>query len=209
MRCLYIDTSSNFLYSGIVNGDKLETSVLERMDHELSKNAMLRISEMFKRVNLSPNDIDKIIVVNGPGSFTGIRIGITIAKVFAWGLDKEISMISSLEAMATSGSEASYIVPVIDARREYVYAAIYDENGKAILEPQHILLDQLRKRLSKLSNYQLISNDDINIDCEIKEYIPDILAIVKRYCDRPSQNPHTVNPNYLKLTEAEEKNKNV
>ena len=86
MKCLYIDTSSNFLYSAISNNGKLLTSTSEELDHDLSKITLVKISNMFKEINMKPQDIDKIIVVNGPGSFTGIRVGITIAKVYAWGL---------------------------------------------------------------------------------------------------------------------------
>ena len=91
MRYLYIDTSSSFLYSGIVSEGKLIASITEQMDNDLSRITLKRISEMFDEANLKPNDIDKIIVVNGPGSFTGIRVGITIAKTYAWGLNKDIT----------------------------------------------------------------------------------------------------------------------
>ena len=84
MKCLYIDTSSSFLYSAISNNGKLLASTSEKLDHDLSKITLVKISNMFKEINMKPQDIDKIIVVNGPGSFTGIRVGITIAKVYAW-----------------------------------------------------------------------------------------------------------------------------
>lgn len=206
MKYLYIDTSSSFLYSAIVEDSNLLASISERMDHDLSKNTLLKISEMFSKLSLEPNDIDKIIVVNGPGSFTGIRIGITIAKVFAWGLNKGITTISSLEAMATSVNTSKFLVPMIDARRGFVYSAIYDSSGRVIMEPQHINLDVLKSKLSNLSDYSVITNDDIDIDANRVVYVPDMLKIVEKYKNRENINPHSVNPCYLKLTEAEEKN---
>ena len=98
MRYLYLDTSSSFLYAGIIKDNKLIDSICEEMASDLSKIALLKISNMFTNNNLKPNDIDKILVVNGPGSFTGIRVGITIAKTYAWGLKKDITTVTSLEA---------------------------------------------------------------------------------------------------------------
>lgn len=208
MRYLYIDTSSSFLYSGIVSEGKLVASITEQMDNDLSRITLKRISEMFEEANLKPNDIDKIIVVNGPGSFTGIRVGITIAKTYAWGLNKDITTISSLEAMATSVDNNKVKIPLLDARRNYVYSAIYD-NDNVILKDCHIKLDDLFEEINKLSkDFCIITNDEIDIPYEKVEYKPDILKIVEKYKDREKINPHVVNPDYLKLTEAEEKKNN-
>ena len=208
MRYLYIDTSSSFLYSGIVSEGKLIASITEQMDNDLSRITLKRISEMFDEANLKPNDIDKIIVVNGPGSFTGIRVGITIAKTYAWGLNKDITTISSLEAMATSVDNDKVKIPLIDARRNYVYSAIYD-NDDVILKDCHIKLDDLLEKISKISKEVcIITNDEIDIPYEKEEYKPNILKIVEKYKNREKINPHVVNPDYLKLTEAEEKKSN-
>lgn len=208
MRYLYIDTSSSFLYSGIVSEGKLIASITEQMDNDLSRITLKRISEMFDEAKLKPNDIDKIIVVNGPGSFTGIRVGITIAKTYAWGLNKDITTISSLEAMATSVDNDKVKIPLIDARRNYVYSAIYD-NDDVILKDCHIKLDDLLEKISKISKEVcIITNDEIDIPYEKEEYKPNILKIVEKYKDREKINPHVVNPDYLKLTEAEEKKNN-
>jgi len=204
MRTLYIDTSSNFLYTGIVQDETLLIELQEKLEQNLSRDALPEIASMFDRVNLKPNDIDKIIVVDGPGSFTGVRIGITIAKVYAHTLNKKITTISSLEAMATSFDKASYYVPIIDARRGYVYAAIYSKERKEILFPQHIKLSLLEDRLSKLNDYLIITNDEIKLEGIKVTYKPDILNIVTTFKNRRNINPHSVNPNYLKLTEAEE-----
>src|SRR5574344_1544998 len=126
MRVLYIDTSSSYLYSGIVEDEILLSSTILDLGQDLSKYALPKIANMFKENNLKPGDIDKIIAVNGPGSFTGIRIGLTIAKVYAFSLKIPITSITSLEAMAASCKEKKVLIPMIDARRNYSYAAIYD-----------------------------------------------------------------------------------
>ena len=84
MKILYLDTSSSFLYTGIIENDKVISEIKEKLDKDLSKFALLKVSEMFEKNNVSSDEINKIIVVNGPGSFTGVRIGLTIAKIFAW-----------------------------------------------------------------------------------------------------------------------------
>lgn len=207
MRYLYIDTSSSFLYSGIVENGKLISSVTEQMDNDLSRITLKKISEMFEEANLKPNDIDKIIVVNGPGSFTGIRVGITIAKTYAWGLNKDITTITSLEAMANSVETDKIKIPLIDARRNYVYSAIFD-GDKEVLNGCHIYLDDLKQKIEGLGKEVcIITNDEIELGYETKSYTPNILKIVEKYKDREKINPHMVNPDYLKLTEAEEKNK--
>lgn len=205
MRILYIDTSSSYLYTGIVEDEHLISEVKEDLSLNLSQLALPKIASMFEECRLRPNDIDKIIVVNGPGSFTGIRVGITIAKVYAWSLNIPIISINGLEAMSASVS-ATTKVPIIDARRGYVYAAIYN-NDNAILKPQHILLSDLTLHLKKIDDFVIITNDNININGEKCSYNPDIRTIVNSFCHRPLCNPHSVNPEYLKLTEAEESRK--
>lgn len=204
MRILYIDTSSSYLYTGIVENGKLLCEVKKEFGHSLSEEALPEIVSMFEKKELTANDIDKIIVVNGPGSFTGIRIGITIAKVYAWSLNIPISTITSLEAMMLSSEDNTIRVPMIDARRKYVFSAIYDENNNAILKPQHIKIEDLNEVLKNISNYIVITNDEIEEFISKKSYEPNIEKIVNFYQDKEEVNPHAVNPNYLKLTEAEE-----
>ena len=162
MRYLYIDTSSSYLYTAIVENGKLLSEIKEEFGQSLSEVALPKIASMFEKTNLEAKDINKIIVVDGPGSFTGIRIGITIAKVYAWSLNIPITTITSLEAMALSSDEEKVHVPMINARREYVYTAIYDKDYNELLKPQHIKLEDLLKELEKINEYEFISNDKFN-----------------------------------------------
>lgn len=203
MRILYIDTSSSYLYTSIVENDKLISEIKEEFGQSLSEVALPRIASMFDKNNLSPKDIDKIIVVNGPGSFTGIRIGITIAKIYAWSLNIPITTIYSLEAMAISSKNNTYHVPILNARRGYVYTAIYDENYKEVLKPCHILLTDLQEKLKDIKEYEYISNDEFN-ELDVNSYSPDMVKVVNYFKDKENINFHAVNPEYLKLTEAEE-----
>lgn len=204
MRILYIDTSSSYLYAGISEDNNLLAEVKKEFGTSLSEEALPEIVSLFTKTNLKAKDIDKIIVVNGPGSFTGIRIGITIAKVYAWSLNIPITTITSLEAMMLSSNTNKAKVPMIDARRRYVFSAIYDENNQVILKPQHIKIDDINKELEKLSEYTIITKDELEEYDNKEDYNPDILKIINYFKDKEPINPHGVNPDYLKLTEAEE-----
>lgn len=204
MKTLYIDTSSDYLYSGIVVEDKLVSSIKRKYEKDLSKEALPKIIELFDEANITPKDLDKIIVVNGPGSFTGIRIGITIAKTIAWALNINITPISGLTAMAISSNTNTYKMPLIDARRGYAYGALYDKDNNKVIEDSHIYLQALLDK-SKELDIKVITNNDIDINLTKEKYDPDILKIVKHFETSDGVNPHLVNPIYLKKTEAEEK----
>ena len=202
MTLFYIDTTSSFLYTAIVKDSILLIERKKDLGKSLSIETTNIVSEMFNEVNLKPRDINKIIVVNGPGSFTGIRIGVTLAKIMAYSLNIPITTITSLEAMAKSINTDKLIVPIINARREACYAAIYDGN-KEILPGEYMTIEKLKMMLIGLNkDYVFVSNDKFDFHCE--KYNPDILNIVNYYQDRKEINPHLVNPLYLKLTEAEE-----
>lgn len=205
MKILYVDTSSDYLYSGIVINDVLVSECQEKLGKDLSKEALPRIIGVFKKANITPKDLDKIIVVTGPGSFTGIRIGVTIAKTIAWSLKIPIVPISGLTAMAISNKQEGYSMPLIDARRGFVYGALYDNNINSIVEDSHILLDELVKKCYDYIPITVITNNEIVTDYNVNRYEPDILKIVTYFKNKEGLNPHMINPIYLKKTEAEEK----
>ena len=204
---LYIDTSSSYLYTGIVENGKIVVEIKKEYDHELSRTALPEIVSMFENNAIEPKEINKIIVVNGPGSFTGIRIGITIAKVYAWSLKVPITTITSLEAMAASSKNDMIRVPVIDARRKYCYASIIDQNDNFILKPIYIKYEELKEKLKEIKEYKIITNDKDKVEISASKwepYDPNIEEIVEKYKYKKEVNPHAINPEYLKLTEAEE-----
>ena len=209
MMTLYLDTSSSFLYTAILNNLKVIAEIKEKLDKDLSSLALVKISEMFDKSNLNINDIEKIVVVNGPGSFTGIRIGLTIAKILAWTKKIPIIPISSLEAMVLSdNTENNYIVSAIDARRNYVFASIYDKiNNNFIMNEQYISLSTLEIAMENLpGTVSYVTNDNFVTKYEKNTYNPNFSKIVEIAYNKDFVNPHSIDANYLKQTEAEEKN---
>lgn len=191
MTYLFIDTCNSFIISIVKNNEIIYINK-DSSNTDTSSKVMPIIDEAFRNTNLNIKDIDKIFVVNGPGSFTGIRVGVTIAKTISYSLNIPLIKLSELELLATTPT-SNYNVPVIDARRGYVYGAIYDKDLNIYFNESHILFEELKTKLP--SDYNIVDNYD-NIDL--------IKLIQKHENDNPI-NPHELKPNYLKNTEAEEK----
>ncbi len=202
MTVLYLDTSSSLFCAAIYQNGKVVNQVQKNLEKDMSKEALPLMKKMLEDVSISPNDVDKILVCNGPGSFTGIRIGMTIAKVYAWALQKDISVVSSLEAMAIS-NDAPVVLPLIDARRGYVYGALY-QGEKEIISNGYYRLDYLLEQAKSYEPYQIISNNDFP-GLTKETYRPNFQKIIETYQNREAISPHLANPCYLKQTEAEEK----
>jgi len=200
MISLLIDTSTSNLTVSIINNQNILYKYQESILSDMSSKILPIIDSGLNKLNFKLNDIDRIFVVNGPGSFTGIRVGVTVAKTIAWALKKDIIHLSSLELIATTPTAKKYIVSMIDARRGNVFAGIYDRELNCIKEDKLISLEEL----SDLnSDYEYVSYDNINLDSVIKPNI-NILKIINKHINDEGVNPHNLNPNYLKLTEAEE-----
>ena len=142
-----LDTSTLMTTCGVIDGDKLigEYSLSQDMSH--SEKLVPMIKEVLDSLGLTIEDIDLFAATTGPGSFTGLRIGLATIKAFAHVTNKPIIGVSSLEALAYNLPYNNIVVPMIDARRERVYTAIYKWEGNVletimkpcILEVQELL----------------------------------------------------------------------
>lgn len=199
MKILFLDTSSFFVTVAILEDDKILYEFKDVITDDMSSRIMPIISEGFNSVAFSIKDIDRIFVVNGPGSFTGVRIGVTIAKTIAWALKIKISTISSLEYLATTKCDTKYVIPMIDARRGFVFAGVYDNELNRYLDDQYIKYDDLSEYFNEGT---IVSLSDF--ENSIKPNL-DIVKIINKHINDDGINAHSVRPNYLKKTEAEEK----
>ncbi len=195
MKYLFIDSATANLVVAIIIDEKIKYFFNEHTANDTSSVIMKVIADAFKTANITPQELDKIFVSTGPGSFTGIRVGLTVAKTMAFALNVPVIPISSLEIIASSTPNNSNIA-LIDARRGYVYAGIYDKDLNNISSDKHIKLAEIT------DSGTYISYD--NIEGAIKPNV-DILKVIKKHENSPRVNPHTLNPRYLKLTEAEER----
>ncbi len=202
MIVLFLNTSSAYFHSFIAKDGVILASIYEKLDHNLSDKAIVLISQMLKDNDIKPNDVDKIYCVAGPGSFTGLRIGVTIAKVYSFGLNKKLYSLSSLFVMACSVVGYDYVIPIIDARRNAVFAGIYDKDYKCYMKDSYISIEKLKEKVMELDgNYCYVSMDDFSF--EVKKFVPDNERILRFYLEKEVDFNNFV-PEYLKLTEAEE-----
>ena len=192
MISMFIDTSLSDVSIALIKDGKLISKINNNIPGEHSIYVTKYVDDILKENDLSPKAVDEIIIVNGPGSFTGIRIGVTIAKTFAYLQNIRIVSISSLLARVI-GEHSKYILSKIDAKHDNYYIGLYDENYNKVVE--------------KFSNIN-------EIEELIKEYFPLVVDTSKEYNieaiaeftkSLPSENTHSVNPIYLKLPEAMEK----
>lgn len=201
MISLVIDTSSSYVTVSIIKDNAIVHEFKKKIDNDIASKIMSIINMELVESGIDIKDVEKIFVVNGPGSFTGVRIGVTIAKTIAWALNINVVPISSLELMATTSVTNKYLVPLIDARRGNVYAGVYDADLNVIADDKLVSISDILRYDN--SEYTFISYDEIK---DIDTIKPDtnILKIVMKHMSDEGINAHSLKPKYLKLTEAEE-----
>jgi len=174
---LLIDTATKYLIVALLDDKVISQTILEgHNDH--SKTLMVEIEKILESNALSVDDIDEIIVGEGPGSYTGVRIGVVVAKTMAYALDIPLYKVSSLNVLATS-SEGE--VPVmIDARRGSVFSAVYKGNN-ILIEEKMRSLEEFESLIEK--EPITINNMDLNLHRLEPVKVDDI---------------HTFSPNYLR-----------
>ena len=131
-----------------------------RLTH--SSTMLPMVKEMLDHAQLSVQELDAIAVAQGPGSFTGVRIGVATVKGLCWGAEKKAIGVSTLEAMSRSvlfAAGESVICPVMDARRAQVYGAIFDADGRRITEDAAIAAAELAEKVRALGKSALVLGD--------------------------------------------------
>ncbi|MBO5007547.1 MAG: tRNA (adenosine(37)-N6)-threonylcarbamoyltransferase complex dimerization subunit type 1 TsaB [Clostridia bacterium] len=148
MNIFAMDTSSLTATVAVQNDEKLlgEYSVSNKLMH--SQTILPMTDELLKNLSMTIDDIDVFSVCVGPGSFTGLRIGMATVKTFSQVLSKPVVGISSLDATAYNffGTDGYVICPIIDARRDEVYNALY-LNGEKIVYDRALHIDRLLEEL--------------------------------------------------------------
>lgn len=186
MKTLYIDTHLYDIDIILFDGEKVikEGHVVGKKQN--SSFLMPTIKEV-----LDGNTYDQILIVNGPGSFTGVRLGVTVAKTLAYTMEKDIKVVSYFDLMNFSSNN------------DHHYFGIDDSNGYFIGEYENN---------KQLTDYSYIPNAEFkeyssnkNIECDIKLDFNKILDFVK---DIKPVNPHGVKPIYIKLIGVENDKKN-
>ncbi|MHC3377402.1 tRNA (adenosine(37)-N6)-threonylcarbamoyltransferase complex dimerization subunit type 1 TsaB [Ligilactobacillus equi] len=221
MKILAIETSNKPLSVAVLEDQNLyaETKINYGMGKDHSKNLMPLIDATLQEAHLTIQEIDRLVVAKGPGSYTGLRIGATTAKTLAYTLDKELSSVSSLEVLAQAYPQTDAIlVPVFDARRDNVFAGAYTwQDGKLVnvLADAHISITDLQAALRAFDQEIIfIGQDALNLKEKLSQDFPAhfaeqqfaypsayVLGLVGQKRDLEAID--TFVPAYLRLTQAE------
>lgn len=180
MKTLIIDTATPNMYIAIGDNELIKEVYLKNIKNH-SEHLMLEIIKLLNDSNVDKKEIKRIVVGIGPGSYTGVRIGVVVAKMLAYSLDIELYQISSLYIQ---GSTNDVFSSMIDARRGNVFAGIY-ENGNVVLEGHYELEEFL-----KLKKGELVNEDSYKVGYK------NVLKYSKKV------DIDKCVPNYLRETEA-------
>jgi len=202
MISLFIDTSTSNVSISIIKDGILLSNVSGDIPNEHSKYATSYVKKVIDEAKIDANNIDKIFVVNGPGSFTGVRIGVTIAKTYGYLINRYITPVSSLKSLAISSNHDGIIMSVISANRNNYYVGIYDRDYNDLIDEKFINTEDLVKLMEEYNPY-IVSNDFNVLDVyKFNKVNLDTVRIVNYYMDKEEVNYHKLVPNYLKLPQA-------
>ena len=211
MLILGIDTSTKICTCSIFdseNGLIAETSLSVKKNH--SNIVMPIIDNLFKISDLTINDIDKIAVAIGPGSFTGVRIALGIAKGLAMALNKPLIAVNELDILeAIAGGNENEIIPLIDARKERVYYKYQEKYVDDYLINLISNFDKNKKYIfvgDGATNYKNILKDNLGdnaIVLPIYNAFPRASILCELALNKEEANIYTLEPEYISKSRAE------
>ena len=224
MKILAFETSAKAASVALMENGKLLGEAYQNTGLTHSQTLMVMAEDMLKTCGKKPSDVQAVAVAAGPGSFTGVRIGVAAAKGFAWGGELPCYGVSTLEAMARNlGAYQGYVLPAMDARRSQVYTAIFHVEKGAftrVAEDMAISLEELKE---KIKNFQepvfLVGDGALLCYNTLLEEVPGLVlppehrmhqraagvalaAQVMMDTGEPG-NGAELTPNYLRLSQAE------
>lgn len=221
MNILAMDTSNQVLGVALLKDGQLIGEVITNLKKNHSVRLMPAIDQLMREVDMSPQQLEKIAVAKGPGSYTGVRIGLTTAKSMAWALNIPVVGVSSLEVLAWQGRfYSASICPFFDARRGLVYTGIYQMQKNSlelINEEKNVLMADWLEEIAQTRQEVLFLSPDIQLHREKiqtklggRAIVPDgpfqladpsHLAYAGTH--KQPDNTHKLVPNYLRFAEAE------
>ena len=223
MLLLAFETSAKAASVALFEGETLLGEQYQNTGLTHSQTLMVMAQSLLTQCGKTPQDVEAVAVANGPGSFTGVRIGAAAAKGFAWGGNIPMYGVSTLEAMALGlGIHQGYICPVMDARRSQVYNALFYVNHGILerrCEDRAIALEDLKNELKNCAEPIFLVGDGSNLCYNtLSEDIPSLvlppeskrhqravgvgLAALAQIRQGTPGDAHAA-PNYLRLSQAE------
>ncbi len=171
MKILSVDSSANAASVAVTEDEKLICECVVNNKKTHSQTLLPMIDKALKDSECSLSDIDLIAVTNGPGSFTGLRIGVATVKGLCHGAKKPVVGISTLECMAYNLPYCEHIIcPIMDARREQVYNGVYEWSGEELVqikEPRAMALEELLAEFENIDKKVVFLGDGVPVYREI------------------------------------------
>ncbi|MFP7299945.1 tRNA (adenosine(37)-N6)-threonylcarbamoyltransferase complex dimerization subunit type 1 TsaB [Neobacillus niacini] len=224
MTILAIDTSNYPLGVALIEDNQVLGEYITNLKKNHSVRIMPAIQTLMTDCDRVPAQLTKIVVAKGPGSYTGVRIGVTIAKTMAWSLKIPLVGISSLEIIAAGAGRYfnGYVSPLFDARRGQIYTGLYEyQSGEltAVRDDRLVMSADWAASLKELKKPILFAGNDISLhQAVISETLGSqaAFAAITEHNPRPSElallgdkkqgdDIHYFVPNYIRLAEAEAK----
>lgn len=205
MICLFLDTSSDNLVVTLLKDGNIifEKNIRSLRDH--STYLVSTIDEAFKSNNIEPKELDKIFVGVGPGSFTGTRIAITVAKTLAYSFNIDLVPVSSIEEFIYDVQGYDYYVPVLEEKKDMLYFSIFDKDKKRLIEDTYASKEEFLDYLKKYNGKIVIISDSIYDGYNTVTKNINVCEMLKHIKNRTPINPHNLKPNYIKRIEVESK----
>ena len=224
MKVLSLDTCHEVMGVAVCDEKVVLGEIVTNMKKNHSVRLLPAIQTLLKEVQIEPEKLERIVVAYGPGSYTGVRIGVTVAKTLAYTLDIPIIGVSSLEGLAQNGIRFhGRVCPLFDARRGQVYTGLYgktENRFENIKKDRIILLTEWLEQLKREKQPILFIGKDLD---KHGETIKSLLGDQACFAEAGEQNPrpgalallgevrevassvHRFVPEYLQLAEAEAK----
>ena len=224
MLILAFETSAKAGSVAVLQNGKLLGESYQNTGLTHSQTLLSMAEDTLKSCGLTPGDVQAVAVAAGPGSFTGVRIGVAAAKGFAWGAELPCCGVSTLEAMAENlGVYDGYVLPVMDARRSQVYNALFlAEKGvlTRLREDRAISLEELAADIQELEKPVFLVGDGSQLtyqalQARVSQLVlpPEhrmhqraagvALVAEKMLLRGESCDASSLQPNYLRLSQAE------
>lgn len=224
MQILAFETSAKAASAAVLQDGALLGEYTQNSGQTHSRTLMKMAEDLLENCDLKAADIDAVACAAGPGSFTGVRIGVAAAKGFAWGRELPLYGVSTLEAMARGVAVADGVYcAAMDARRSQVYTALFQmENGQMtrLMEDAALSIEELGSRLENIEKTKFLVGDGaalcyntLGISKEHLVLLPEHLRMQRaagvallawdqhQRGERPSGLK--LAPNYLRLSQAE------
>lgn len=196
MISLVMDTSNSYLAVGLFKDNMCLEAFQEKGSRRQSEKAIPSLKEVLDRHHIALKDVNEMIITSGPGSYTGVRVAMTIAKTLAAVSDVRIKSVSSLSAYAGMNQALS----VIDARGHKVFVGVY-ENGLPLIKEQVMTLEDFAQLRAEYEDFELVGEVGcLGLDEKECDLCANIYAL-GQMAD-PIKNVDLLVPTYIKDVEA-------